>query len=108
MSLHRTALLIIASLFTVGMTSVASAGCCNTVVYRCGGCGSYEQPVHHVRHFVHRHWVHHRHWHTPVTYTAWGCLCGPGRGLFNTYFQGRDTGSSGWSVWSSRHHHSHG
>jgi hypothetical protein len=45
MSLHRVLLFAIAALFTAGMTSAASAGCC------CGGCSTpaaafvYAQPV---------------------------------------------------------------
>jgi hypothetical protein len=57
MSLHRTTLVALATLFTVGATSVAFAGCCQwgtpaPVVYAssgCGGCGAtpviYAEPV---------------------------------------------------------------
>lgn len=61
MSLHRATLFVLAALFTAGMTSVASAGCCDwgvrapvayaPVAYGCGGCGTppaaivYAQPV---------------------------------------------------------------
>jgi hypothetical protein len=61
MSLHRVSLFVLALLFTAGMTSVASAGCCGWGVqapvayapadYGCGGCGAptaavvYAQPV---------------------------------------------------------------
>src|ERR1700691_1679814 len=59
MSLHRATLFVLACLFTAGMTSVASAGCCGwgvqaPVTYApagCGGCGTptaaivYAQPV---------------------------------------------------------------
>lgn len=59
MSLRRTTFLVLACLFTAGMTSAASAGCCGwgvqaPVVYAsagCGGCGTptaavvYTQPV---------------------------------------------------------------
>jgi hypothetical protein len=45
MSFHRVILVALATLFTVGMTSLASAGCCDwgysaPVNYGCGGCGS--------------------------------------------------------------------
>ena len=44
MSFHRVTLVALATLFTVGMTSLASAGCCDwgysaPVNYGCGGCG---------------------------------------------------------------------
>ena len=56
MLLHRATLVVMATLFTAGMTSIASAGCCDwgtsaPVVYAspgCGGCGApvtYAQPV---------------------------------------------------------------
>ena len=59
MSLHRAILFAITALFTAGMTSIASAGCCDwgvpaPVAYApagCGGCGAptaaiiYAQPV---------------------------------------------------------------
>jgi hypothetical protein len=57
MSLHRIALFAIAALFTAGMTSAASAGCCDRGLFTsyvatgCGGCGTptaaivYAQPV---------------------------------------------------------------
>ena len=47
MSFHRAMLVALATLFTtLGMTSLASAGCCNNwgysapVNYGCGGCGT--------------------------------------------------------------------
>jgi hypothetical protein len=46
MSFHRAVLVALATLFTLGMTSLASAGCCNNwgysapVNYGCGGCGT--------------------------------------------------------------------
>ena len=39
MSLHRVILAAIAALFTVGMTSLASADCCGGYS-GCGGCGA--------------------------------------------------------------------
>lgn len=59
MSVHRAVLFVVAALFTAGMTSVASAGCCGWGVqapvaypsFGCGGCGAptaafvYAQPV---------------------------------------------------------------
>lgn len=57
MSLHRLTLLAIAAAITVGMTSAASAGCCDRGLFTgyvatgCGGCGTptaaivYAQPV---------------------------------------------------------------
>jgi len=59
MSLHRASLFAITALFTAGMTSIASAGCCGwgvtaPIAYApagCGGCGAptaaiiYAQPV---------------------------------------------------------------
>jgi hypothetical protein len=45
MSFHRATLVALATLFTVGMTSLASAGCCDwgysaPANYGCGGCGA--------------------------------------------------------------------
>jgi hypothetical protein len=52
MSFHRAILVALATLFTVGMTSLASAGCCDwgfggPANYGCGGCGTpvYAAPV---------------------------------------------------------------
>src|ERR1700692_3152889 len=53
MSLHRSILVAIATLFSVGMTSVAFAGCCDwgtpaPVAYMqggCGGCGGAYAPI---------------------------------------------------------------
>jgi hypothetical protein len=53
MSFHRSTLVAIATFFTVGMTSVAFAGCCDwgtpaPVVYApsgCGGCGAAYAPI---------------------------------------------------------------
>lgn len=47
MTIRRAMLFVIASLFTAGMTSVASAGCCGwgaPVAYAAGGCGGCGTP----------------------------------------------------------------
>jgi hypothetical protein len=110
MSIHRTIILAIAALFSLGMTSIASAGCCGAPVVCCGVV--YAQPIVHVRH-VHKHHMH-KHWahrHAPVVYTALGCGCGPGRGLFNTYFAqntaATTTAPTTTTTVDGGHHHHH-
>lgn len=84
MSFRRPVLLVLALLFTAGMSSVAAAGCCGwgvqaPVAYApagCGGCGAptaavvYAQPVAPAPPVAVRRWAWGTRWGT-----AWGCGC---------------------------------
>src|SRR5262249_32808670 len=68
MSLHRATLVVLATVFTAGLASAASAGCCDSgysapAVYAssgCGGCGTSYAPVTYVQ-------------PAPVAYASSGC-----------------------------------